>query len=139
MTSTGVPVSGVAQAHNEEARSPDHILDTVEAAAYVRLSVSSLNKMRCTGSGPAFIRMGRSVRYRRRSLDLFIDSRCTTSTTDADNRLPTRLSESLIPAADSIGSERRIAELATASAPILGRRGSLVVAAGGQRCRFNAR
>jgi hypothetical protein len=107
MTNTGVPVTGVAQAW-----SPDDILDTNEAADYLRLSVSSLNKMRCTGSGPAFIRMGRSVRYRRRALDLFIDSRCTTSTTDADHRLPTRLSESLVTAADGIGSERRIADVA---------------------------
>ena len=63
-----------------------HILDTHQAAAYLRLSVSSLNKMRCTGSGPAFIRMGRSVRYRRRALDSFIDSRCATRT-DAEAAL----------------------------------------------------
>jgi predicted DNA-binding transcriptional regulator AlpA len=107
MTNTGVSVTSVAQAC-----SPDDILDTHDAAAYLRLSVSSLNKMRCTGSGPAFIRMGRSVRYRRRALDSFIDSRCATSTTDADHRLPTRLSESLVTAADGIGPERRIADVA---------------------------
>jgi Helix-turn-helix domain len=99
---TELPVTGAAQAW-----SPDDILDTVEAAAYLRLSISSLNKMRCTGSGPAFIRMGRSVRYRRRALDLFIESRCTTSTTDADQRLPTRLSDSLVTCVDDIGSEQR--------------------------------
>jgi hypothetical protein len=91
MTNTGVSDISVPQAW-----SPDDILDTREAAAYLRLSVSSLNKMRCTGSGPAFIRTGRPVRYRRRSLDFFVDSRCTTSTTDADCRLPTRLSEALV-------------------------------------------
>jgi predicted DNA-binding transcriptional regulator AlpA len=107
MTNTGVSVTSAIQAW-----SPDDILDTHDAAAYLRLSVSSLNKMRCTGSGPAFIRMGRSVRYRRRALDSFIDSRCATSTTDADHRLPTRLSQSLVTAADGIGSERRIAEVA---------------------------
>jgi Helix-turn-helix domain len=107
MINTRGPVPSVDQAW-----SPDDILDTHEAAAYLRLTVSSLNKMRCTGSGPAFIRMGRSVRYRRRALDLFIDSRCTTSTTDADHRLPTRLSESLVTAADSFESERRVADVA---------------------------
>jgi hypothetical protein len=107
MISVNYPVTS-----DQQGWSPDDILDTKEAAAYVRLSVSSLNKMRCTGSGPAFIRMGRSIRYRRRALDSFIDSRCTTSTTDADHRLPTRLSESLVTAADSIGSERRMADLA---------------------------
>jgi len=56
--------------------------------------------------------MGRSVRYRRRALDTFIDSRCTTSTTDADHRLPSRLSEALMPAADSIEPERRTADAA---------------------------
>ena len=111
MTNARVPVISVAQATNHEAWSPDDILDTKEAAAYLRLSASSLNKMRCTGSGPAFVRMGRSVRYRRRALDSFIDSRCTTSTTDADHRLPTRLSESLGAAAESIGSDRRMADL----------------------------
>jgi hypothetical protein len=100
MANTGASDTGVALAWL-----PDDILDTREAAAYLRLSASSLNKMRCTGSGPAFIRMGRSVRYRRRSLDFFVDSRCTTSTTDADHRLPTRLSESLLPGGDGILSE----------------------------------
>ena len=100
MTDTGAPVPSPGQNW-----SPDDILNTHEAASYVRLSASSLNKMRCTGLGPAFIRMGRSVRYRRRALDSFIDSRGTTSTTDADHRLPTRLSESLI-------TEQRIADVA---------------------------
>jgi predicted DNA-binding transcriptional regulator AlpA len=106
MTNTGIPITSAARAW-----SPDDILDTHQAAAYLRLSVSSLNKMRCTGSGPAFVRMGRSVRYRRRALDSFIDSRFATSTTDADHRLPARLSESLITSADGIGSERRIERL----------------------------
>jgi predicted DNA-binding transcriptional regulator AlpA len=99
--------AGGADSGAAPASSPDDILDTPEAATYLRLSVSSLNKMRCTGSGPPFIRMGRAVRYRRRALDLFLDSRCTTSTTDADCRLPTRLSESLVTTLESTGAEER--------------------------------
>jgi hypothetical protein len=38
-------------------------LTTPQAAAFVRLGVSSLEKLRATGGGPAFLKIGRRVVY----------------------------------------------------------------------------
>jgi hypothetical protein len=46
----------------------DDWLTTKEAAAVMRVTVSGLERMRATGRGPAFTRIGRAVRYRRRDL-----------------------------------------------------------------------
>ena len=47
-----------------------------EAATYLGLAVSTLNKWRCHGGGPVFIKLGRAVRYRQEDLDQFVmDSR----------------------------------------------------------------
>lgn len=54
-----------------------------EAAAYCSLSKSYLNTLRVTGSGPAFLKLGRAVRYRRSDLDSWIESCLTRSTSDA--------------------------------------------------------
>jgi excisionase family DNA binding protein len=53
---------------------------TPEAAAYLGLAVSTLNKWRCYGSGPKFLKLGRSVRYRRSELDQFAETRMLDST-----------------------------------------------------------
>lgn len=51
-----------------------------QAATYLGLAVSTLNKWRCHGGGPVFIKMGRAVRYRVRDLDGFIVDASATST-----------------------------------------------------------
>lgn len=52
------------------------ILDSAEAAAYVRLSPSTMAKQRMLGIGPAFIRQSaRKVLYRRADLDAWLTSR----------------------------------------------------------------
>ena len=38
-------------------------LTTPEAAAYMGLAVSTLNKWRCHGGGPRYSKLGRAVRY----------------------------------------------------------------------------
>jgi excisionase family DNA binding protein len=48
---------------------PDDLLKPEEAAAYLRLSKSTLAKMRLSGTGPRYQKFGRAVRYRRRDLD----------------------------------------------------------------------
>jgi hypothetical protein len=53
-----------------------------EAASYLTRSVSSLRRERRNGTGPGFIRIGRSIRYLKSQLDLYILS-CT----------PTRIAE----------------------------------------------
>jgi predicted DNA-binding transcriptional regulator AlpA len=52
------------------------ILRTKEAADYVGLSQSSLEKRRLTGDGPVFIRLGgRAVGYDLRDLDAWLDEK----------------------------------------------------------------
>ncbi len=53
----------------------NRILRTPEAAQYVALSRSTLEKMRLSGEGPPFLRLGRrSVGYDVRDLDSWIDA-----------------------------------------------------------------
>jgi hypothetical protein len=42
----------------------DVLLTVKEAAAFLRLSPNTLNWRRSHGEGPAFVRVGRSIRYR---------------------------------------------------------------------------
>lgn len=49
------------------------LLTTSEAAAYLGLAISTLNKWRCFGEGPQFIKLGRAVRYRLDDLDRFVE------------------------------------------------------------------
>ena len=52
------------------------ILRTPQAAGYVGLSESSLEKKRLTGDGPDFVRLGpRAIGYDIRALDEWIDQR----------------------------------------------------------------
>ncbi len=45
------------------------LLRTVDAAQYCGFSKSTLEKLRCTGTGPVFIRRGRAVFYDVKNLD----------------------------------------------------------------------
>ncbi len=63
-------------------RSP-HLLDVRAAAAWLGLSKSTLDKMRCYGVGPRFIRAtGRAVRYDPADLTAFAEGRRQSRTTD---------------------------------------------------------
>jgi predicted DNA-binding transcriptional regulator AlpA len=58
------------------------VLRTPDAALYLGLTASTLEKMRLTGDGPPFVRLGaRAVGYARDDLDAFVDAgrRCSTS------------------------------------------------------------
>ena len=55
---------------------------TAEAAEYLGLSESYLNKARHFGTGPAYVRFGRAIRYSRDALDDWAEQRTTTSTRD---------------------------------------------------------
>ena len=62
---------------------PHRKLLTVEqAAAYLGLARSTLNKWRCHGGGPVFIKMGRAVRYRPEDLEGFLNNGMSTSTSN---------------------------------------------------------
>ena len=60
---------------------PD-LMTTQQAAGYVRLGTSTLNKLRLTGDGPRYAKLGGAVRYRRMDLDAWLDSRIISSTSE---------------------------------------------------------
>jgi predicted DNA-binding transcriptional regulator AlpA len=59
------------------------VLDTPEAAAYVRLSSVTMERLRLTGNGPCYAKLGKAVRYRRADLDEWLASRLIRSTSEA--------------------------------------------------------
>ena len=60
----------------------NHLMTVQQAADYLGLAVSTLNKWRCHGGGPVFLKMGRAVRYRVKSLDDYIEQSQRESTSD---------------------------------------------------------
>jgi len=67
----------------ETARTAPRVAFTTrEAAQYLGLAVSTLNKWRCHGGGPEFLKLGRAVRYRRDDLDHFLATRMFSSTAE---------------------------------------------------------
>lgn len=60
------------------------LLTPSEAAVMLRLSSRTLERLRATGSGPCFVKAGRRVLYRRRSLEKWIDRRSFRRTKDAE-------------------------------------------------------
>lgn len=58
-------------------------LNTQQAAAYLQISPSTLSKRRLFDDGPLFVKMGKSVRYRRSDLDAWTATRLRKSTSDA--------------------------------------------------------
>lgn len=56
---------------------------TKQAADYLQVKGTTLEQWRWNGKGPRFIKMGRSVRYRKTDLDAFIEARLYGSTTEA--------------------------------------------------------
>ena len=59
------------------------ILTTREAARYLGLSTSTLNKWRCYGFGPKYLKLGRAVRYRQEELDRYLEGRLYQSTLES--------------------------------------------------------
>lgn len=53
-----------------------------EAAEVVRLSTSTLCKLRCNGGGPKFIRAGRKILYRRADLVAWLEAKTFGSTSE---------------------------------------------------------
>jgi excisionase family DNA binding protein len=51
-----------------------------EAAKVLRLSERTLERLRVSGGGPAFVKAGRSIRYREADLETWVDGRVVTST-----------------------------------------------------------
>ncbi len=58
------------------------ILNTNEAADYVRLAKSTMDRLRITGEGPKFLKLGGAVRYRKVDLDHWLEGRLVGSTSE---------------------------------------------------------
>lgn len=65
------------------ARTLDDLLNTLDSATYLDLSPRTLEKWRLNGGGPAYIKLGRAVRYRVSDLEAFLAERRRLSTSDA--------------------------------------------------------
>lgn len=63
----------------------------VEAARYVGLSKSSLDKLRMDDGGPAFFKVGRAVVYSTADLDVWLESKRRSSTWAANDNAAAEL------------------------------------------------
>jgi predicted DNA-binding transcriptional regulator AlpA len=63
-------------------KAPPPLLTPHEAAAYLRQAVKTLANWRVLGSGPRFVKYGRSVRYRQADIDAWLAEKSRTSTSD---------------------------------------------------------
>ena len=61
------------------------VLDTRDAARFVGLSRSTLEKLRVSGSGPTYLKLGHIVRYLPEDLVQWLAARRTTSTSSVKN------------------------------------------------------
>ena len=62
------------------------VMTTVEAAAYVGLKKPTMERFRFLGQGPAYCKLGGAVRYRKKDLDEWLDSRLVSSVEEARNK-----------------------------------------------------
>jgi hypothetical protein len=60
------------------------VLNTAQAAKYLGLAPSTLEKMRVYGGGPIFVNRGRSVGYLVEDLDEYLDRGRGSSTSERD-------------------------------------------------------
>jgi hypothetical protein len=59
---------------------------TAEAARFTGVSESTLEKLRCAGGGPVFLKLGRIVVYDETDLNVWLASRRRASTSDRGPR-----------------------------------------------------
>ena len=53
---------------------PDALLTEVCAARFLKISIRTLQAWRCRDMGPAFVRLGRAIRYRQSDLVIWLGS-----------------------------------------------------------------
>ncbi len=73
----------MSKQHRTEEDGPNGMLDTKQAARYLGLGVSTLNRARCEGRGPEYAVLGaRAIRYRQEDLDAYIEAGLRQSTSE---------------------------------------------------------
>lgn len=60
-----------------------NLIDTTELARRIDVSEVTLVRMRMQGGGPAFIRIGRSVKYRWEDVEAWLEKQTRNSTSEA--------------------------------------------------------
>ena len=76
------------------------LFDARAAASLIGLAVATLAKLRCVGGGPAYLKLGRKVLYRRSDLAAWLNARRVANTTEAAISLPPRLTDACSKAAE---------------------------------------
>jgi predicted DNA-binding transcriptional regulator AlpA len=66
-------------------------LSAAQAASVLGLASSTLAKLRLTGNGPVYYKLGRRVVYRREDLEIWLETHIARDTSDAGARLPKSL------------------------------------------------
>ncbi len=61
---------------------PLRLLGTEEVAALLGVAAITLRIWRLHGNGLRYIKLGRSVKYRRSDIEAFLDARCVASTSE---------------------------------------------------------
>lgn len=76
------PTPGFSPARKDDTLVQDHSppMPVEQAARFCGCSISLLNKLRVTGDGPAFVKLGRKVSYETADLRAWLNSRRRTST-----------------------------------------------------------
>lgn len=64
---------------------PQALVGTIQAAHYLGLSRSSLEKLRCYGGGPKFYKYSKVIRYRPEDLDAWLNERLVSSTSETEH------------------------------------------------------
>jgi hypothetical protein len=64
------------------------VLSARDAARAMGIAPSTLAKMRLSGNGPVYCKLGRRVVYRREDLAAWLESHVARNTSDAEARLP---------------------------------------------------
>jgi excisionase family DNA binding protein len=75
-------VTGFASSDNQAVGVVMTLLSQREAATLLHLSERTLERFRVSGTGPKFVRMGRSIRYRLTDLEAYIAARVVSSTSE---------------------------------------------------------
>lgn len=83
MTSTAALPEEQAESSGQISVDPDALETEQSAAGFLGVTPRALQKWRITGTGPQFVRIsGRCVRYRRRDLIVWAETRLKSSTAE---------------------------------------------------------
>ena len=74
--------------HDPRSKDTDALLVEIHAAELLGLSTRTLQAWRSTNRGPAFVRAGRAIRYRRGDLLAWIEVNTIRTSRDASERKP---------------------------------------------------